>query len=150
MKEIRLHIQIFMMMSLVTSLNVFAQNFEKDTLKCNIKVILEISEQVETISDLQMERLLKAYGKECSNNVEFSEFSNEILFKTIQKQPELFCNIFEKIKSEIELEVILLELETPIHDLINMKFTRRQIEKTRISDDIKNLLLNSIDKAINN
>jgi DNA-binding protein Fis len=130
-------------------LNSYSQERQADSLKCNISIINEVYENIENISSDLMLQFLKTFGEDCKNNIEFSEFSNETLFKVIQKKPELFCKMIEKLEDEIELDIILLELETPLLDLINMKTTRNQIKNTKISDDIKKRLLDSIDKAIN-
>ena len=105
-------------------------------------------ENLENISEDLMFRFLQTFGSECKNNVEFSEFSNETLFKVIQKQPELFGETLDKNKSDIEFDSILFELENPLHDLIDLDLTKERISELEINKETKEKLLKALDKTI--
>lgn len=119
---------------------------KKENLKCNVKVVLEMNESVGSASDVLVFRFLKTFGEECKNNVEYGEFSNETLFKLIQKQPVLFCKVLER--DEIELNAILIELENPLHDLVDLNKTKEGILECELNKELKAKLLDAIDKAI--
>ena len=132
---------------LTFSLNVtFGQT--TDSLKCNIEVVLKMDDNIGTASEELVVKFLKAFGQECKNNAEFSEFGNETLFKVIQKHPNLFCKTFEKYESQVDINSIILEIESPVIDSINLDLTKEQISHTKINQDLKERLLNAIDKAI--
>ena len=63
--------------------------------KCDLTIVLETSNKINNLSEDLILRFLQTFGKECKNNVEFSEFSNEVLFKVIQGYPELFYKIIK-------------------------------------------------------
>lgn len=60
---------------------------DSDTLKCNGFIVLQADKNIDGISGELMLKFLETFGKECKNNVEFSGFSNETLYKVIQQNP---------------------------------------------------------------
>lgn len=127
--------------------NVNSQNDEKTSLKCNIEIVVEINENIENISENLMLRFLKTFGEECKNNVEFSEFSNETLFKVIQNEPGLFCKVIEKNNNQIDFGLIVSELKNPINDLIDLELTIKKIADTKTSHSLKSQLILAINSA---
>lgn len=123
---------------------------EPDSLKCNVAVLAKINAQIDNISEKLMLNFLQTFGQECKNNVEFSEFGNETLFKVIQNQPEHFCTTLDKYQSKINLEIILLEIENPINDLIGLNQTKKIISDIKMNNELKLKLINSFEQAINN
>jgi hypothetical protein len=75
---------------------------------------------------------LKTFGNECKGNVEYTEFSNEVLFKVINKKTEIFIDVFNKNIESLETEVILKELESPLLDQadLNQIISKIQAIKT--------------------
>jgi len=135
------------LMFLAFSLNVTLGQ-TTDSLKCNIEVVLKMDDNIDTPSEELVVKFLKTFGQECKNNSEFSEFGNETLFKVIQKQPNLFCETLEKYENQIDLNSILLEIESPVVDSINLGLTKEQISHTQINQELKKRLLIAIDRAI--
>ena len=127
--------------------NVNSQNNEKTSLKCNIEIVLETNENIENISEDLMLRFLKIFGPECKNNVEFSEFSNETLFKVIQTEPELFCSVIENNKDQVDIGIIISELKSPLHDLIDLELTIDKIASVKTKSSLKNKLILAINSA---
>lgn len=129
------------------NLNVNSQNREKTSSKCDTEIILETHENIDNISEDLMLRFLKTFGKECKNNVEFCEFSNETLFKVIQREPELFCKVIEKNKDQIDFGIIVSELKSPLHDLIDLELTINKIADTKINPSLKSQMILAINSA---
>ncbi len=125
--------------------NSFGQ--ESDSLKCNISIVREAYQNIENISGELMLQFLKTFGKDCKNNVEFSEFSNETLFKVIQKNPEVFSEILEKNLNQIDFEEIIFNLRNPLHDLIDLDLTINKIADTKIEKSIKDKLIIAINSS---
>ncbi|MCY1634031.1 MCE family protein [Marinifilum sp. D737] len=121
---------------------------KKENLKCNVKIVLKMNESIDSASDELVLSFFKTFGEECKNNVEYSEFSNETLFKLIQNQTVLFCKVLEKYRNEIELNEILKELENPLHELIDLNKIKEGIMKSELNKELKAKLLDAIDKAI--
>lgn len=118
-----------------------------DSLKCNISIAQEVYENIDRVSNGLMLKFLKTFGKDCKNNVEFSEFSNETLFMVIQKNPELFTKTLEINLNQIDLNELLFNLENPLHDLIDLDLTINKIADTNIDKSIKDKLIISINSG---
>jgi hypothetical protein len=101
----------------------------------------------QNISEDLMLRFLRTFGPECKNNVEFSEFSNETLFNAIQNEPGPFCKILENDQNLVDLETILAELKSPLHDLIDLELTIIEIADTKASATLKSQLILAINSA---
>ncbi len=127
--------------------NVISQNNEQTLLKCNTKIILEAYENIDNISEDLMLRFLTTFGKECKNNVEFGEFSNETLFKVIQNEAELFCKVIEANKEKLDTDIIISELESPLHDLIDLELTINEIADTKTNYSLKSKMILAINSA---
>ena len=91
-----------------------------DTLlsKCSLDIILQIENDIDSLTIQKMRAFLNNFSKDCRNNVEFSEVSNEVLFIVMEKYPELFVTVMCDNNAEIECEEIYFQLSQPLHDLI--------------------------------
>lgn len=75
--------------------------------KCDKSVLVSISERSGKLSESEISNFLHTFGKACRNNVEYSEWSNELLFSILDNQTVLTLTTIEKEKMKIELDVIL-------------------------------------------
>lgn len=137
---------IFLILTILLSFeSLYGQ--DSDSLKCNISIIQEMYQNRDKISGELMLRFLKAFGKDCRNNVEFSEFSNETLYKVIQKHPVVFSKTLEDNLNKIDFDEIIFNLENPLHDLIDINLTINKIADTEIDKSIKNKLIIAINSG---
>ncbi len=88
-----------------------------DTIPCNIQILVSVNKNFESLSKIEIDSLLMTFSQSCSNNIEFSEFSNELLFETIERYPVLTLELL-KDSVKYDFEVIYQELTSPLHDLI--------------------------------
>lgn len=121
---------------------------ETDSFKCNISVVTETFQNIDHVSEDSMLRFLKTFGKDCKNNVEYSEFSNEVLFKLLQSHPEQFCIVLENHKDSIDFSYVIQEIENPLLDLVDLEETKEKIEKSLNDMELKVKLLKALDIAI--
>lgn len=93
---------------------------KKDTIECNIGIVLSTLNKIDSLSDPEIRLFLKTFSPKCRNNVEFSELSNEMLFKVLEKHPDAFIRIIcdSQLTNDIDFETIYKELKSPLHDLI--------------------------------
>lgn len=84
--------------------------------------------------------------KTCSNNIEFSEVSNAILFKIIQVEPKTSLKILTE-NSELSLNYILNELKDPINDEIPVTEIHSGISRVKGYDKMKEQVLMSLQEA---
>ena len=75
--------------------------------RCDGNLVLDIEEDIENLSDTMIYLFLYTFDSICLNNIEFREHSNEVLFKMLERYPELFAIQFDK--TGINQSVILNE-----------------------------------------
>lgn len=113
-----------------------------DSNRCNLDIVLEIDEDLDNLTDKQINLFLYSFDKSCANNAEFGEYSNEMLFKVLNKYPELVAK--NMLKEGIQKDVILEELSSPVSELSNIKDTYNAVLKAKIKEDIKGELLKAL------
>jgi hypothetical protein len=116
--------------------------------KCNENIVLKVHEKLDSLTVKDIADFLKVFSIKCKNNVEFSEFSNEVLFEVIDKQPTNFIKAICETNDEVEYQIIYDELKSPIHDLIPIGKLRQSIKTTpnicaRIDSVLKSLTIAS-------
>ncbi|MCF8359787.1 MAG: hypothetical protein K9H26_13580 [Prolixibacteraceae bacterium] len=119
---------------------------QQDSLKCNISIIHKTDSEIKEITYQDIDIFLCTFSKSCSRNIEFTEYSNEVLFKVLELYPSLFMKCVE-LNSEIEKEYIFSELSSPLYD-INGEKLKSIIQQAEGSPDIKIRIIQSIEKAM--
>jgi len=81
--------------------------------KCDVEQLVSIHENIDSIDCSQIISFLCTFDKSCENNVEFSEWSNELLFKVIHNYTQVYFDIItsEKISNQ---EAIFKEFDSPL------------------------------------
>ena len=87
---------------------------------------------------------------DCSNSAEYSEFNNELIFKTLESNPKKFVAFLSRVsKKKKILEFVLTQLRNPIHDGIELNSIYERLDKTETEDaKTKELVSKSIKNAI--
>lgn len=80
---------------------------------CNIKVVDETNINIDSLNYDQVELFLQTFDSTCKNNVEFSEYSNEVLFKLLTIRTILIVKVLSTSKN-IDLQIIFAEIENPV------------------------------------
>lgn len=106
-----------------------------------------IATDIKNVTEPELKKFLYCCNEECSNNVEFSEFSNGILYRLLQEKTTLIITVLENTK-DIDINYILSMIENPIDDGIDLKKTREIIELEQLNSELKNRLIESINIAI--
>src|SRR5687767_11805565 len=88
--------------------------------KCDEAVLLETSKRLESLSQLRISQFLQTFGKECRDDVEYSEWANELLFSVLDKQTERMLIVLYKKDKVVELDEILNTLSSPANDLVSI------------------------------
>jgi hypothetical protein len=144
------HFKIILIIAIIILIGgaLHAQEEKNNLLKCNIEIVLEMSKNIGNNNADLIVKFLQSFGKECENNVEYSEFSNEVLFKLLQSQPEQFCKMLDKHKDSIDINYIIQEIENPLLDLVDLENTKERIAKSLINKSLKTKLQTALNKAI--
>jgi len=114
---------------------------------CKIETLIKIRNNINNVTEQQVLYFLKGFNKMCDLNVEYSEFSNYLLFQLLQKQPKLVLKVLTNNKA-ISYKYINKNLTNPINDSINLEEIYKKIKNIYGYDTIKNKLLISIKIAI--
>jgi hypothetical protein len=115
--------------------------------KCDGTVLSTIADKIGKAKQKEIADFLLTFGQECRNNVEFSEYSNELLFSLLDKQTGLTVKTIEKEEKRLEMEAILEDLSEPIHDMNNIKSIITRIEKVKIKKELKDKIIERLKTA---
>lgn len=105
--------------------------------------IVSVTTQTKEIS-----KLIQAIRTTNPNDVEFGQGSNEMLFIYAERYPKSFINAFSKASEQSKIEIVK-ELETPIHDGIDLKLVYQRIKGTGISTNSTSRILEAVKVAGN-
>jgi hypothetical protein len=81
---------------------------------CNIDAILYAYENIDSMSTEAIDIFLNVFSEQCSNNVEFSEFSQEMIFEVFGKYPTEVAELITK--NDYNMRALTFELEAPLLD----------------------------------
>ncbi|MEI7596147.1 MAG: hypothetical protein WCK02_10405 [Bacteroidota bacterium] len=114
--------------------------------KCDITKVKIVNEHLDSLTFEIVNNFLCTFDSSCKSNTEYSEWSNETLFKVIKKAPTIFFQVIEK--GEINNELLLIEIENPIRDFEIQKIYN-QIKTKVLPSDLKEKYLKALETAIN-
>lgn len=147
-KSNRMNIQFirlnFLVVLVIAPLTVLGQNIEK----CDGSVLLFTSQRVGVLKQKEIRNFLLTFDSECRNNVEYSQWSNELLFLLLDKQTDLTLKTIMKYERIIEMEEILDKLSNPITDLNNLPQLADKVMKASITPQLKSRIVNRLELAI--
>ena len=118
--------------------------YGQSTTKCDMAKLLDVSKHVGKVTHQEMIDFLLTFGEECQNNVEYSEWSNELLFELLEKQTELIVKTIAHQSKVIELAAILENLEDPINDSFNLKSIIAKVDKVNFNPEVKDEIVNRL------
>jgi hypothetical protein len=110
-------------------------------------VLVPVAENLGKVKQEEIRDFLMTFGEKCKNNVEFSEWSNELLFDLLDRQTELTVRTIEKEENRIEKSAILNVLSSPLLDRVNVKQLREKIERLSIKRILKQEITEALKKA---
>ena len=115
--------------------------------KCNIDKVKIVNEHLDSLTFQIVSDFLCTFDSSCIKNAEYSEWSNETLFKVLVKAPTIFFKVIAKEK--MDNKQFLKEIENPVHNLLDLQKTYNSIKITSTPTDIKTKYLNAVIKAAN-
>ena len=118
---------------------------EFSCIPCNIKTISDVTKNMEKIKDSQVEKFLCTIKKECELNIEFSQYSNEVLFDILDKHTNKFVIAFSKVPVP-EREYLLFVISNPLLDY-NIEDFQLKVKNSEGSTEIKSLILKALKDA---
>lgn len=77
---------------------------------------VQLNKKLNKLTKTHLDNFLKTFSTECNNNIEFSEWSNELLYEVINSYPKELITLLHDSSSTYELPVIYEELKSPLTD----------------------------------
>ena len=115
--------------------------------KCDLEKLKIVSEHLSGLTFKIVSDFVCTFDTSCSNNVEYSEWSNELLFKVLDKSPTL---LFEVIAvGQVNKDLILNEIKSPLLD-INLQTFYDKVKVAAGVTAIRTEFLNAIIIAAEN
>ncbi len=99
----------------------------QDCEKCNTEKLIDLSENINDLNLRIVKEFICTFDTVCNTNIEFSEWSNELLFKLVEKDINLMNKVLHDLGYNY-VKLICRELETPIVE----------VDYKRIYDLVKN------------
>jgi hypothetical protein len=127
----------------------YQKNGLKDTCKCNYNCWPAIRDSINGLTEQQVLAFLQTLGHDCDNNVEFSEYSNETLFKIIEFNPDRFVSVIEKHQAYIVFNTIFEMIENPVKDGIDLEKVADLVCNIKTDSKVKSRIVESLKIAIN-
>lgn len=129
--------------AVATTLTIFGQSVKKR----DGAVLTATSVKVGKLTQGEIRDLLLTFSKDCRNNIEFSEWSNELLFATIDRQTELTLATIEKNEKKLEMSEILINLGSPINDKIDIKKLLAKVGQVKMDVRLKKQITDQLKLA---
>jgi len=108
---------------------------------CNVKKVLIVHQNIDNLSEQNVLDFLLTFNKSCKKNVEYSEFSREVLYELLDKNPLILIEVMDRFNSEIDKEYILYRLKSSNFDFKEILLKLRKIEeKSIVKNEIINIL----------
>ena len=130
--------------TVIILLNISTITAQSECEKCEIQKITTVYKNVDNLNYQIINEFLCTFDKSCENNVEYSQWSNEMLFKVIENSTDLYFEVLENYNQR-EKDYLLKELESPIHDGIDIQIIYDNIKSSNAMEDIKNQYLNTLE-----
>ena len=130
--------KILTVLTLLTFTTVFASS---PCDKCDIEKVKAANEHLDSLTFQIVNDFLCTFDSICNNNIEYSEWSNEMLFKVLEKSPTIFFKVIAT--GQVDSKLLLREIESPIHNFDFQKI-HNKIKAASGSTNIKSKYLNAL------
>lgn len=114
--------------------------------KCNIEILVRTETSINTLSFEDVQAFFCTMDDSCRSNVEFSEFSTELVFRVLAEKPGLFMNALSTT-SKKTCDAVLDKLETS-NDFVDLKKLYESLSQIDGPEMVKSKVLKSIKKAL--
>lgn len=129
----------------ITATTLYGQEIEK----CSGTVLLSTNGKVGKLTKKDVTDFLLTFGEECRNNIEYQEWSNELLFKALTHQTELVLKTIESEENRIELDEILEVISSPLLEE-NIDKIIQEANHVEMNKELKKRILDNLKTARDN
>jgi hypothetical protein len=115
--------------------------------KCDIEKVKQTETHLDSLTAELVTSFLCTFDSICINNAEYSEWSNETLFKLMERAPQIFIDVVSK--GTTNQKTILDNIENPVIET-QLQRIYDGIKITKGSRTVKVKYLAALEKAANN
>lgn len=92
------------------------KNNDRSCQKCDLETLKTLNEHLDNLTFKIISDFVCTFDLTCKNNIEYSEWSNELLFKVLDKSPKL---LFEVLGSQQyrNKEIVINEVKSPVLEI---------------------------------
>jgi len=108
---------------------------------CDIEKVKLVNENLNNLTLEMIHDFLFTFDESCVNKIEYTEYSNETLFKVLNKSPKLFFKAFEY--KNINQKIILEQIENPVIDF-DLQVLYSNVKTTPGKEETKKAILKAI------
>jgi hypothetical protein len=116
--------------------------------KCDISILGQIDSNIENLTQKEIEDFLLTFDASCHDNVEYSEFSNELLFTILDKHTLTILTVLENKRKDSKIEEILNGLSSPVNDSFNIEGLISRVSKIIINNELREQLIARLNRAL--
>lgn len=115
-----------------------------DDQNCDIDIVAFTKKNIETLDQKNILKFLKGLKSDCENNVEFSQFSNTVLFMLLNnKTQELLKSIYDNQES-LEVTYIIKMVSNPVSDQFDLREIKTKVKSSKTDNSLKLQILKAI------
>ena len=115
---------------------------------CSTDVLRKTDSKLDQLDLVLVADFLATFHESCNNNLEYSEWSNELLFEVVRRRPDRFIELMGK-NSSLRRDYIVKELASPIHDQIDVDITIEAMKELDVpySAEWKSIIIEALETA---
>jgi hypothetical protein len=113
-------------------------NFDPD--KCRGEALLAIREKMDRLNESLILDFLSTFSVVCEPNVEFNQWSNELLFRVMEKQPDIFAKTLYKNLATVDTTAIFDVIGAPLLDP-DLRGISEKISRVDVDQKLKNKII---------
>jgi hypothetical protein len=113
-------------------------------LKCDVTILLETSKKTGSLSQSNIFRFLHTFGQECRTDVEYSEWSNELLFSVLNRQTQATLIVLYKKERSLDIEEIIHSMSSPLNDFVGIDSLIVKVEGTNPANPMRGKVLEAL------
>ena len=110
--------------------------------KCDIEKIRAVNENLTALTSEIISNFLCTLDNSCKTSAEFSEWSNETIFKVLDNAPKVFLQVAAKNGNNIS--ILLTEIQNPIHDTIDFQSIYSKLKQVQGRENLKRKFLDAL------
>ncbi len=119
-----------------------------DSNYCNTSVLVKTHNNINDLTVADISKFLSTFHKDCNTNVEFSEWSNELLYQIFDTYTKEVTSLIAK-ENNYEKEAILSALKSPINDTIMPQSLIEKIQKFDSNNQVTKEIVIALQIAAN-